>query len=148
MRTSKFAFEIYWPLVIGHLSYLHNRINIFMKSHFVFHRLRKHQYDIIKELTPFWAIWVCMRKNILHSLRIRSWIIHTIRCKYVLATFFNASVFAIHAYLAAKEIGDEEPCYSTKILISLSFGLVLLLYTKQAQYNEGFAKLNYSLPEV
>jgi hypothetical protein len=28
------------------------------------------------------------------------------------------------------------------------FGLVWLLYTKQAQYNEGCAKLNYLLPEV
>ena len=43
-----------------------------------------------------------------------------------------------------KEIGDEEPCYSTKISI-LSFiwaGLAALLYTKHAQYNEGCAKLN------
>ena len=31
---------------------------------------------------------------------------------------------------------------------SLSFGLAWLLYTKLAQYNEGCAKLNYSLPEV
>ena len=42
----------------------------------------------------------------------------------------------------AKEIGDEEPYYSTKILIFSFFGLIWLLYTKQAQYNEGCAKLN------
>ena len=42
-----------------------------------------------------------MQNNILHILRIRSWIIHTIRCKYVVATFLYASVFVIHAYLAA-----------------------------------------------
>ena len=47
-----------------------------------------------------------------------------------------------------KEIGDEEPYYSTKFRFSFLFGLVWLLYTKQAQYNEGCAKLNYSLPEV
>ena len=48
-----------------------------------------------------------------------------------------------------KEIGHEEPYYSTKISIFSFFGgLVWLLYTKQAQYNEGCAKLNYLLPEV
>ena len=41
-----------------------------------------------------------------------------------------------------KEIGDEEPYYSTKISIfSFLGGLVWLLYTKQAQCNEGCAKL-------
>ena len=35
-----------------------------------------------------------------------------------------------------------------KSKFSLLFGLVGLLYTKQAQCNEGCAKLNYSLPEV
>ena len=45
-----------------------------------------------------------------------------------------------------KEIGDEEPYYSTKISI---FSFIWAgLYTKQSQYNEGCAKLNYSLPEV
>ena len=43
----------------------------------------------------------------------------------------------------SKEIGDEEPYYSTKIWIFSFFGLVWLLYTKQAQYNKGCAKLNY-----
>ena len=35
-----------------------------------------------------------------------------------------------------------------KFRFSLLFGLVWLLYTKQAHYNEGCAKLNYLLPEV
>ena len=47
-----------------------------------------------------------------------------------------------------KEIGDKEPYYSTKISIFSFIWTSLLLYTKQAQYNEGCAKLNYSLPEV
>ena len=49
--------------------------------------------------------------------------------------------------LLGKEIGDEEPYYSTKISI-ISFIWAGLAYTKQAQYKEGCAKLNYSLPEV
>ena len=49
------------------------------------------------------------------------------------------------------EIGDEEPYYSTKILIFSFIWAALagaLLYTKEAQYNEGCVKLNYLLPEV
>ena len=49
---------------------------------------------------------------------------------------------------AHKEIGDEEPCYSTKNYIFSFIWAGKMLYTKQAQYNEGCAKLNYSLPEV
>ena len=47
-----------------------------------------------------------------------------------------------------KEIGDEEPCYSTKISIFSFIWAGLAGYTKQAQYNEGCAKWNYSLSEV
>ena len=58
-------------------------------------------------------------------------------------------VFLFKGRIAPKEKGDREPCYSTKILIfSFIWAIVWLLYTKQAQYNEGCAKLNYSLPEV
>jgi hypothetical protein len=46
-----------------------------------------------------------------------------------------------------KEIGDEESYYR-KFKYYLLFGLVWLLYTKQAQYNEGCAMLKNLLPEV
>ena len=48
----------------------------------------------------------------------------------------------------SKEIGNEELITAPKFRFSPLFGLVWLLYTKQAQYNEGCAKLNYLLPEV
>ena len=50
--------------------------------------------------------------------------------------------FIRHMIVWNKEIGDEEPYYSIKISIfSFLGGLVWLLYTKQAQCNEGCAKL-------
>ena len=47
-----------------------------------------------------------------------------------------------------KEIGDGDPYYSIKISIFSFIWAGLAALHKQAQYNEGCAKLNYSLPEV
>ena len=49
-------------------------------------------------------------------------------------------------HLHAKEIEDEEPYYSTKILFFSFIWAGLAALQKQAQYNEGCAKLKYSLP--
>ena len=49
---------------------------------------------------------------------------------------------AITGQRAGQRDKDKKPCYGTKILICLVFGrLVWLLDTKQAQNNEGCAKL-------
>ena len=45
-----------------------------------------------------------------------------------------------------KEIGDNITAPNFRFLFL--FGLVWLLYTKQAHYNEGCAKLKYLLSEV
>ena len=52
------------------------------------------------------------------------------------------------SFIQPKEIGDEEPYYSTKISIFSFIWAGLAALHQQAQYNEGCAKLNYSLPEV
>ena len=69
-------------------------------------------------------------------------------CTMTLLEIISPHDFYIMTLVTTKEIGDEEPYYSTKILI-FSFILAgLAAYTKQAKYNEGCAKLNYLLPEV
>ena len=110
-------------LVIGHLSYLHNEFEIFMESHFVQKGCyKKHQCDIMKELTQLWAIWVCVRNNILHILRIQSWIINIIRWEYVVATFFmHPYLLFMRAYL--KYSSGKVTSWSCKcsILLGLNF---------------------------